>query len=118
MNWYFLSVRALLMMLSSEILLKIANEKSVLQVLYKYLLLTASIKTSNSSRTLKGGVIAFQSARIRETLKEHDDENTKSKLKRHLEYDFSPPLSDLISLLMSRAAAFALLSGFTTILSM
>ena len=32
MNWYFLSSRAFLMMLSSEILLEIANEKSV--VLY------------------------------------------------------------------------------------
>lgn len=31
MNWYFLSLRALLMMLSSEILLEIANEKSVLR---------------------------------------------------------------------------------------
>ena len=78
MNWYFLSSRAFLMMLSSEILLKICTPEFHLKIGFeKYLLFRASIKTSNSSRTLKGGVIAFQSARIRETLKQ-----IKSEIRR------------------------------------
>ena len=43
------------------------NKKDVINVVY-YLLLTASMKTSNSSRIRKGGLIAFHRARISDTL--------------------------------------------------